>query len=257
MSPARLLVAVLGVLAALPAAGGPPAEHGRVVLSNFTNRAKVPPVQFDHWRHRSRYTCRLCHVDVGFAMSLGETRVSAKTNKAGYHCGACHDGKTVRGVRKIFAACGDRDGSELAPRCKRCHDRGDPARRRDDFEEFAEGLPRSPVTGDVDWEAAEAAGLVNPVDELPGVSIPRKPIKMDKDVTLTSMGWMSDVIFSHKKHAVWNGCEVCHPDIYPNQKDAVRKRMIEIRAGQSCGVCHGKVAFALGDCARCHAGRTR
>ena len=248
---------MLGLLAAVPAAAAP-ADQGRVVLSSFTTRAKVPPVQFDHWRHRSRYTCRLCHVDVGFAMSAGETRVSAKTNGAGYHCGACHDGKTVWGIRIVFPACpGGPEGSEMTPGCKRCHDLGDPVTRRQEFEAFAGKMPRGEQTGEIDWDAAEAAGLVRPVDELPGVSIPRKPLAMDMDVTIKSMGRASNVIFSHRKHAVWNGCEVCHPDIYPNQKDAVRKRMVEIRSGQSCGVCHGKVAFALADCGRCHAGRSR
>ncbi len=141
---------------------------------------------FDHWRHRSRYTCRLCHVDIGFAMTANGTGIRAADNAAGYHCGACHD-------------------------------LGDPVTRRQDFEAFAGKMPRGEQTGEIDWDAAEAARLVRPVDELPGMSIPRKPLAMDMDVTIKSMGRASNVIFSDRKHAVWNGCEVCHPDIYPNQ----------------------------------------
>jgi hypothetical protein len=29
---------------------------------------------------------------------------------------------------------------------------------------------------------------------------------------------MPNVTFSHKKHALWNGCELCHPDIFPSVK---------------------------------------
>jgi c(7)-type cytochrome triheme protein len=52
---------------------------------------------------------------------------------------------------------------------------------------------------------------------------------------------------------VWNGCEVCHPEIYPSTKSGTKKTsMIGISAGESCGVCHTKVAFPIADCERCH-----
>lgn len=201
----------------------------------------------------ARYTCRLCHVDVGFAMTARETRVSAATNQGGFHCGACHDGKATWRGKPIFPACsGDRAKPDDEGRCIRCHTRGDAAQRKKDFLAFAEGLPRKGAAGDLDWEEAESTGRIRPADHVEGVSIPRKPLKMDKDVTLQSSGWMTDVLFSHKKHAVWNGCEVCHPDIYPSQKGAARRNMLQISSGESCGACHGKVAFALSDCERCH-----
>jgi c(7)-type cytochrome triheme protein len=64
---------------------------------------------------------------------------------------------------------------------------------------------------------------------------------------------MTDVLFSHRKHAVWNGCEVCHPEIFA--PGAQRYTMLEISAGEACGVCHGKVAFSLRECERCHLAR--
>ena len=73
----------------------PPADHGRIVLRQRAQKAGMPPVQFDHWRHRARYTCRACHVDVGFAMEAKATGISAETNRIGFHCGACHDGSTA------------------------------------------------------------------------------------------------------------------------------------------------------------------
>ena len=230
----------------------PPADFGRVVLSNFTAKAGMAPAQFDHWRHRARHTCRVCHVDVGFAMAIRETKVSASTNQSGFHCGACHNGQVSHAGKPIFAACESSPKKAEEARCKRCHAMGDPAQRRKDFEAFAADLPRKGRSGEVDWEEAEARGRIRLLDYIEGVSIPRTAIKMDKDVTIASQGWMTDVRFSHKKHAVWNGCEVCHPEIFPNGPGAGRRSMQQISAGESCGACHGKVAFSLGDCRRCH-----
>ncbi len=227
-----------------------PADLGRVVLDASSSRAGMAPVQFDHWRHRALFTCRLCHVDVGFAMAAGETRVSASSNQAGFHCGACHNGKTAHRAKPIFASCGARGAPESAARCNRCHTRGDAAQRSKDYEAFAAGMPRKGLAGGVDWEKAEASGRIKPLDYVEGVSIRRDSLAMDREITIKSR--MTDVTFSHRKHAVWNGCEVCHPDIFPSNPGAARATMLQIADGESCGACHGKVAFALGDCERCH-----
>jgi c(7)-type cytochrome triheme protein len=213
-------------------------QYGRVVLQGSRG---FPAVTFDHFRHRARFTCRLCHVDVGFAMKKGATGITDATNRKGFHCGACHDGKIA------FAAC---NGTELGPTCRRCHGSDDAAAARD---HAALQLPRASF-GEVDWQKAEEDGKVHPLDALEGVSMPRPPLKMDRDVSIESLGaWMTDVKFSHKKHAVWNGCEVCHPEIFPRTRaGSTRFTMFQIAEGESCGVCHGKVAFALAYCDRCH-----
>jgi c(7)-type cytochrome triheme protein len=247
LDPTRALL-VLAALASLGAAT--PDKHGRVVLDLFSSKAGVPPVGFDHWRHRRMYTCRVCHVDVGFAMKAGETRISASTNRGGFHCGACHDGKRKVGDHRfVFPAC---DGTrELDPdrACGKCHVRKDAADLRMQYAQGVMDLPRDRF-GAVDWEKAEEEGKVAPRDVLEGVSIPRAPLKMDRDVVLKPRKpWMADVVFSHRRHAFWNGCEVCHPEIYPI---GVRYSMVEIRNGQGCGVCHSRVAFPIADCERCH-----
>jgi c(7)-type cytochrome triheme protein len=256
--PRRLLLAALALLPlAWPAPARdvvPPQRYGRVVLGSFTGKAKVPAVAFDHWRHRALFTCRLCHVDVGFAMTAGATKVSASTNRGGFHCGACHDGKTqVRG-KVVFASCSESGRIDESPACRRCHAPSDPPRLLQDYQAFAEGLPRKGIAGGVDWEEAEATGKIRPLDFLEGTSIPRKPLKMEKEITIESRGaWMANVMFSHRKHAVWNGCEVCHPEIYPSTKSgSVKYSMFQIASGESCGVCHDRVAFPLADCERCH-----
>ena len=256
MSPLRRLT-----LAWLLAAGAPaaamrlpiPPEYGRVVLDGGATAARVPPVAFDHWRHRARFTCRLCHVDVGFAMSAGATRVSAASNRAGFHCGACHDGRRVIQGRVVFPACSDARTLDPGGACARCHAPADPARLVADWEQFAGPLPRDPFGG-VDWEKAEAEGRVRPLDHLEGLSLRRPPMRNDREVLLPSRGsWMVDVIFSHPKHAAWNGCEVCHPEIFPSAGGGrVKMTMLQIANGEYCGACHDRVAFPLADCQRCH-----
>jgi len=45
-----------------------PYEFGRVVINNYSEASHLSPVVFDHWLHRAKFTCSLCHVDIGFAM---------------------------------------------------------------------------------------------------------------------------------------------------------------------------------------------
>jgi c(7)-type cytochrome triheme protein len=63
---------------------------------------------------------------------------------------------------------------------------------------------------------------------------------------------MPDIVFSHQKHSVWNGCEVCHPQVFSIEKGATPYTMQDIFDGRFCGACHSKVAFPSDDCQRCH-----
>jgi c(7)-type cytochrome triheme protein len=228
----------------------PPHQYGRVELRSRAQAAGVPAVNFDHSSHRVRFTCRLCHVDVGFAMQKGATGISSATNSKGFHCGACHNGATLFEGKPIFAACSASRDSELPAACRRCHGASDEASRRADA---ALQLPRG-MFGEVDFERAEGLWKIHPLDAVEGLSLPRPALKMDRDISIVSMAsWMTDVRFSHKKHAVWNGCEVCHPDIFPSTKAGARTfTMFQVSAGEACGACHGKVAFALAYCGKCH-----
>jgi c(7)-type cytochrome triheme protein len=90
-------------------------------------------------------------------------------------------------------------------------------------------------------------------DSLEGVSKKLTPLAVRKDFTLeTKLAGIPEIIFSHRKHTVWNGCEMCHPDIFGVNKGATKYTMVEISAGRYCGVCHGKVAFPIRDCQKCH-----
>jgi c(7)-type cytochrome triheme protein len=206
-------------------------------------------VVFDHWLHRARFTCRLCHVDIGFAMQANGTGITAATNEQGFHCGACHNGKRLFEGKPVFAACSGEAGGKD---CSRCHSLGRKGVRKYDYQTFTAKLPKS-IYG-VDWMAAESEGKVKLVDSLEGISIKRAPMKTREDFSIqAALPWVHPIVFSHQKHAVWNGCELCHPEIFPTApRDTVRDSMFLNIEGRYCGACHGKVAFPLNNCRQCH-----
>jgi len=229
-------------------------EYGRVVLNNSSEKAGMPAVAFDHWFHRSEFTCRLCHVDIAFGMKSGSTAISAADNISGFYCGTCHNGRmTFQGVR-IFESCSPKGLSGDPARCRRCHSAGTNAKPVRDFAEFTKLFPKERFGNGIDWEKAEAEGRIRPVDILPGISVVRKGFLVQKDFSIEAkLEGLPDIVFSHRKHTIWNGCELCHPEIFVGvRKGTTQYSMVDIFDGRSCGVCHGKVAFPLIDCQRCH-----
>lgn len=231
-----------------------PGEYGRVVINNVSQSAGLSPVVFDHWFHRSEYTCRVCHVDIGFAMKAGATGIRAADNMKGFYCGTCHNGRMLYGAKKIFESCSTKYSREDTTRCERCHSQGKSVKKEHDFDAFAGKLPKERFGNGINWEKAEEDRLVKPVDFIEGVSIKKPSLTIQQDFSLgTKVKGMPEIIFSHKKHTVWNGCEVCHPEIFVGVKRGTTKySMVEIFEGRFCGVCHTTVAFPLTDCQRCH-----
>ena len=123
-----------------------------------------------------------------------------------------------------------------------------------EFGAFTKSFPRGRFGNGIDWEKAEEQGLIKPSDFLEGVSIARKPLAVQKDFALSPrLVGMPGIIFSHRKHTVWNGCELCHPEIFVGVRRGVSQyTIVENFEGKYCGTCHLKVAFPLLDCQRCH-----
>lgn len=228
-----------------------PHLYGSVVLRPPASPAALPAVVFDHWRHRLLYSCRLCHVDVGFAMQAGASGVTGETNAAGMHCGACHDGRSRHAGRAIFAACTLSPPDRASPACARCHagEDGD----AEGYEKLTRTLPHDNA-GLVDWERVERLSWGPPLDHVAGISPRRERLRIDRDFSIEVSGtWLGDIAFSHQKHARWTGCEGCHPEVFPSTvRGAARYRMSDILDGQYCGACHNKVAFPLALCLQCH-----
>ena len=75
---------------------------------------------------------------------------------------------------------------------------------------------------------------------------------LDLDVLFRNTDEMSMVNFPHKQHTEWLSCSNCHEDIFKSKAGANKFGMLDILNGQSCGRCHGAVAFPLTECNRCH-----
>jgi c(7)-type cytochrome triheme protein len=225
-----------------------PGEYGRVVL-NAQKATSPGGVVFDHWLHRAKFTCRLCHVDLGFAMEAGETGVTAKGNEQGYQCGACHDGRRTIDGKVIFAACSQQPVTEA---CYRCHSVGRNGVRKIDYKHFTAKLPKG-IYG-VNWEDAEDRGQIKLIDTLDGISGRSSSLAVRKDFAVESKEtWVHPITFSHKLHTAWSGCELCHPDIFPTAKrDTVSFSMFSNLEHRNCGACHGRVASPLNNCQKCH-----
>jgi len=226
-----------------------PSDYGKVIIGNASPAAGPGPVVFDHWLHRAKFTCRLCHVDIGFAMQANATGITATTNQQGFHCGACHDGKRVIAGKTVFASCSDKSSSE---NCSRCHSQGKKDVRKYTYQAFTAKLPKA-VYG-TDWMAAEGRGKIKPIDFLEGISVKRASMRTRPDFSIeATLPWVHPITFSHEKHAIWNGCELCHPEIFPTApKETVGDSMFLNTEGRYCGACHGKVAFPLNNCSQCH-----
>lgn len=230
-------------------------EYGSIAIYPAKGAgAEMPPAVFDHWVHRAKYTCRLCHADIGFAMKRGMTDIGAADNMRGYMCGTCHNGKREYEGRKIFASCSAASAGKVEPRCNRCHEQEKNEAKAEEFFRFSKDLPKERLGNGIDWEKAERDGYIHPIDSLDEVSIKRTPLAVQKDLALEAkVDGLPNIIFSHKKHTFWNGCEVCHPEVFAGIKKGMTKySMVEINEGKYCGICHTTVAFPLHDCQRCH-----
>lgn len=129
------------------------------------------------------------------------------------------------------------------------HDPSNPALKS--MQEPGESLAKFPQDrrGGVDWVQAIEQGLIQPRETVTGAE---GMLVMDMDILFTDTGSMPWVRFPHLAHTRWLDCSNCHPKIFIPRKGANNPSMDGILAGEHCGRCHDKVAFALWICERCH-----
>ncbi len=111
-------------------------------------------------------------------------------------------------------------------------------------------LEESAGGNNVNWVKALANGEINP--RYHHLDVEQEAMPMDLTIVMEVKGSMPDVSFSHRIHTEWLECGNCHSEIFVPQKGANPMSMTEIILGQKCGVCHGKVAFPVTECRRCH-----
>ena len=106
--------------------------------------------------------------------------------------------------------------------------------------------------GLVDWAKAVKDNIVSPKHSIdPNAEPDAEP--MDMDVEITAKGdFVNDVVYPHAIHTYWFNCDGCHPKIFEMAAGQNNMTMAGIAEGKWCGRCHGKVAFPLSDCNRCH-----
>ena len=114
-------------------------------------------------------------------------------------------------------------------------------------------MPKSTSGNRVDWVAALEKGQIAPRFDLHDPD--KEPMMLDLDIVREVKGTMPDVVYPHKQHTEWLDCSNCHPGIFIPQKGANDISMAAILLGEKCGVCHGKVAFPVSECRKCHSQR--
>lgn len=120
------------------------------------------------------------------------------------------------------------------------------------YEQALELLPKD-YKNDPDWVAAVQQGLVRPRLGMDPVTEYVKAF--DYDFIIPADNPKNEAYFPHSAHTEWLSCKNCHMTIFPYQRNPAT--MKDMRAGASCGTCHGKdnVAFSLSSCKRCHLNR--
>jgi c(7)-type cytochrome triheme protein len=116
-------------------------------------------------------------------------------------------------------------------------------------EAFA-ALPKSRSGNYVDWNRAIDDLLIAPRSDIRNSDL--NAIVLDLNIVREVKGSMPDVVYPHKQHTQWLDCSNCHPAIFIPMKGANQISMASILMGEKCGVCHGKVAFPVSECRRCH-----
>lgn len=102
LRPKALQAGLLAILlcAALVMLPGPKAwaEYGDVIMNNYSDDSGMRPVVFPHWFHRIRFSCKVCHGDLGFEFEAGGNEINMLKIIDGEYCGACHNGNVAWGV---------------------------------------------------------------------------------------------------------------------------------------------------------------
>jgi c(7)-type cytochrome triheme protein len=110
-------------------------------------------------------------------------------------------------------------------------------------------MPRDGAGDQVNWVKALDGNYIKPRITLHSNT---QIEVLDLDVLFRNTGEMGMVNFPHKQHTQWLSCNNCHEKIFKSKSGANRFGMFDILNGQSCGRCHGAVAFPLTECNRCH-----
>ncbi len=231
----------LGRLIELTVYNGKPEYYGDMVLDRQSKKHKCKPVIFSHRAHRQHFTCNVCHTQLEFSLSKGQTDITREDYLDGRYCGACHNGKVA------FS-------TEFA--CDVCHRKVNPSKFNYPAYKETANLPTTKYGDQTDWVTAIEQGLIQPKTFLPEeYMLPSMPLPehLQQPLNWTTAAPRIIVHFPHRKHMLWLDCSNCHPDLFSiKQTGTVAFDKESNLYGQFCGACHMTVAFPMNGCNRCH-----
>ena len=105
--------------------------------------------------------------------------------------------------------------------------------------------------GLVDWAKLVKKKIINPRYSLDPKAREAPPLKLNVLIR-TKSDFVDDVVFPHDIHTWWLDCNSCHMKLFIPARGKNNMSMADMAKGKWCGKCHGKVAFPLTDCTRCH-----
>lgn len=117
------------------------------------------------------------------------------------------------------------------------------------------GFNKATFGNRVDWVKTLKDGKITPRWEIHNSKA--KPDTLDLRIVRVVKGSMPDVLFPHLPHTQLLSCDNCHDSIFDAEVGKNQMSMAAMLMGKSCGVCHGKVAFPITQCRKCHAIKKR
>ncbi len=209
--------------------------------------SKAFSMTFPHAGHTRWLGCGNCHPAV-YPLKRGAPppAVTMAKMEAGQSCGVCH-GPVTFGVKAACHRCHTKIPAKSAWRPAE-----EPRKPIERAKTWAEAAKLLPVTGDApDWAKALASGVIAP---RPGLKADAKDEDiLDQEVVRVPDGnEAAKTIFPHKAHTELLKCDDCHAGTYEMQTGATAMSMEKLEKGQLCATCHGKVAFPVEACGRCH-----
>lgn len=146
---------------------------------------------------------------------------------------------------------GEQRGDNLQPWNDGIHDLENPDLTT--LQPYAAAITALPKdnSGHPDWAKALNLALIAPRSNK-NAEQTENMVLWDQDIIYKDTETMPWVRFPHKTHTQWLTCTNCHETIFASQGEKADISMRSIYTGSDCGACHGRVAFNVNTCERCH-----
>jgi len=104
----------------------------------------------------------------------------------------------------------------------------------------------------VDWSKTNKDGFIQPKKSFDLKNIGSEVTFLQSELLYKNTDDSDWVTFGHKQHAEWLACNSCHRQNTSIDQPDFDAELQKVHTGKQCGMCHGKVAFSLDNCTKCH-----